>query len=1264
MTDSMNFGPDWIRNLSSEGTTTGNNSGGKNYQLADYRYGREEMLALFDKTLKPPESLMSFKTLYSETTLFPLALGPSTEEEQRGWQSRPSSLAGPIRGRGGPMDRGGRVSRGGRGGYQNYGRPATTYDGGWGTSGETTEWSPRKEFNTRGNDNWRRNRLNEDDDGWRNLNHGRPAHDKWGRSSWRGGDGEPEERIERHGGGPDGRPNRMGWNEGTRTNHMRRSWDEDHLPEWAMENVDGGGTFDSTGAFHNSDEEQKIQRYDRRSILQGEGKSVARKETVLQKSSSQQHITPNKGYFSALQTSKSVASLSKTQQDNNCVAKDKNSERDKETATEVKKVSEPNKQPQLQKNKSEEEQEHRKEKMREASSKQKVSGTSENSRETNSAPIPSSMTNKDSRVEDDFKIQEDSIIKLVDDDSPKSQTMKTTEQGNSSNIQPPPNLAPPLQDQWYYEDPQGLMQGPFSSAEMAEWYKAGYFNSQLKVRRPCDELFYMLGELVVLCDGANPFLGTKRFVHLKPDPTAMPEHDLLQYQYLMALRQAQTRPVLPEPWSTLTLQQQQEVAAQRLIMHPQVPQEIPYIHHQPNPPNPLMHIINQMQQANKLPNQTLADKAQTAIPNQLDPRLVQLSNLHQLQNRLPPSSAIPNPLASRLPGLSADGLNLPGVLGAHPLGLTPGMGPNLGNSLNLQRQMSHNTVVENLVPKPPEDAIGNLLKHLHQQKQQQQQAASVSLDTLWQSSQYAVPQSLPTPQWQQEPSLSMWDINKLPEIPTTQHQQPQQQPPVNMQETIPPTKNVEKEKSQQKAQDKRDEMTPKELKKKKEQEEKQAKKEAEEKRKNEQRKLEAEKRAAEEKKKKEEEKIKKEMEKAKKEAEEKRLRELEEKRKLKEQRKAEEEAKKKTEEQKKADEERAKKEAREREEYAKKEAARLAQEQAIRNAKIAPWCQSSSSQGLSLQEIQKLEKEKARQEALILQQQRQMQELQQQQEKAAASFTWAAKAKEQRQVKSLAEIQAEEQERLAKQAAEAKLLAMQKEKEQPPVHNTGNIWHTQNLSWSTNVSSTWSYNNNNTSNSGLWEEVSGKPAPNTNKPSNNSKGSASTTKPQQQTNQQQSQKAKSKSKKEESNQSKNGATNSVDEFTNWCTKALSNITAEIDIPTFVTFLKDIESAMDVRDYCKEYLGDNPQTLQFAAHFLEKRRSFRPKNQAPKDDMCSPASAINPSSVHSNEFQEVKGKNKKNKKNKMLKVDSRILGFNVTSAPDRINVGDRDYGDNS
>lgn len=37
MTDSMNFGPDWIRNLSSEGNSAGGSGGGTRYQLADYR---------------------------------------------------------------------------------------------------------------------------------------------------------------------------------------------------------------------------------------------------------------------------------------------------------------------------------------------------------------------------------------------------------------------------------------------------------------------------------------------------------------------------------------------------------------------------------------------------------------------------------------------------------------------------------------------------------------------------------------------------------------------------------------------------------------------------------------------------------------------------------------------------------------------------------------------------------------------------------------------------------------------------------------------------------------------------------------------------------------------------------------------------------------------------------------------------------------------------------------------------------------------------
>lgn len=50
MTDSMNFGPDWIRNLSSEGSTGGGTGGGAKYQLAEYRY--VDFRTLFLKRLR------------------------------------------------------------------------------------------------------------------------------------------------------------------------------------------------------------------------------------------------------------------------------------------------------------------------------------------------------------------------------------------------------------------------------------------------------------------------------------------------------------------------------------------------------------------------------------------------------------------------------------------------------------------------------------------------------------------------------------------------------------------------------------------------------------------------------------------------------------------------------------------------------------------------------------------------------------------------------------------------------------------------------------------------------------------------------------------------------------------------------------------------------------------------------------------------------------------------------------------------------------
>lgn len=48
---------------------------------------------------------------------------------------------------------------------------------------------------------------------------------------------------------------------------------------------------------------------------------------------------------------------------------------------------------------------------------------------------------------------------------------------------------------WYYRDPQGTVQGPFTPKEMYEWFINGYFSRDLLVKRGCDLNFSILGEL-------------------------------------------------------------------------------------------------------------------------------------------------------------------------------------------------------------------------------------------------------------------------------------------------------------------------------------------------------------------------------------------------------------------------------------------------------------------------------------------------------------------------------------------------------------------------------------------------------------------------------------------------------------------------------------------------------------------------------------------------------------------------------------------------
>ncbi|CAF4747351.1 unnamed protein product [Pieris macdunnoughi] len=132
------------------------------------------------------------------------------------------------------------------------------------------------------------------------------------------------------------------------------------------------------------------------------------------------------------------------------------------------------------------------------------------------------------------------------------------------------------------------------------------------------------------------------------------------------------------------------------------------------------------------------------------------------------------------------------------------------------------------------------------------------------------------------------------------------------------------------------------------------------------------------------------------------------------------------------------------------------------------------------------------------------------------------------------------------------------------------------------------------------------------------------------------------------------------EFDAWCTQALGLWSSNIDVPTFMVFLKDIESPYEVKDYVKYYLGESRESIDFSRQFLERRsKLLRVGMVTPSDDLCSPALAINPRNNSISDYQEVKGKGKKTKKNKMMKVDARILGFSVTASEDRINVGDID-----
>merc|ERR1719370_1837698 len=108
------------------------------------------------------------------------------------------------------------------------------------------------------------------------------------------------------------------------------------------------------------------------------------------------------------------------------------------------------------------------------------------------------------------------------------------------------------------------------------------------------------------------------------------------------------------------------------------------------------------------------------------------------------------------------------------------------------------------------------------------------------------------------------------------------------------------------------------------------------------------------------------------------------------------------------------------------------------------------------------------------------------------------------------------------------------------------------------------------------------------------------------------------------NSAQNSAKNTPrqNEFEAWCSSALSNLNAQVDIPTFMAFLKDIESPYEVNDYVKNYIGEGKGPKNFAKEYLERRskykNSLKGNNQNFEDELLTPAQAINPNRESEND----------------------------------------------
>ncbi|XP_040271280.1 GRB10-interacting GYF protein 1 isoform X2 [Bufo bufo] len=608
--ETLNFGPEWLRALSSGGSVASPppSPAMPKYKLAEYRYGREEMLALYIKENKVPEEMQDkeFAVILNEEPLQPLALLPLTEEEQRNFSLSVNSV--PVlrlMGKGsapapGGVSRGRGTARGrgrGRGDAAVYQRALDEGEPGFGRGGreihrsqswddrgerrfekpvrreavragfEESAGPSRKDFARSDSDNWRtlRDGQEEDEDGnWRLAVSRRD--ERW-RSTSPGGTTEG--------------PRSAGWREhsdrrrkfdfdmardesGAAPRSSGRGGDNPHeddrdgLPEWCMEDEDDEmGTFDSSGAFFSfkkspketiveeqelefqgveeeeeEEEEERTEETADRPALNSDEQAIPLEDALQEppsKSPEQNHSAWATGMYTEVEGEQ---------------ASDSSTNGEEVSLVEPCPIEEGNPGP---------------------FAPSSISPLST----LPTPPSPPTVAATEFSVGDP---EEDEGMKHLQQEAEKlvaSLQDSSLEEDAFSSTLSHSAAALPLSHEaamkWFYKDPQGEIQGPFSTQEMAEWCQAGYFTMSLLVKRGCDEGFQPLGEVIKMwgrvpfAPGPSPppLLGNIDQQCLKKQQE-LALYQQMQHRYLLQLISRQQ--YSPQKASDLTAQQQQQLA--------------------------------------------------------------------------------------------------------------------------------------------------------------------------------------------------------------------------------------------------------------------------------------------------------------------------------------------------------------------------------------------------------------------------------------------------------------------------------------------------------------------------------------------------------------------------------------------------------------------------------------------------------------------------------------------------------------------------------